>query len=83
MRKNGINRELRPIDGGVCAPEGYKANAVSCGIREDGGLDFAMILSERRCCTEKWKTDNFRTGGSHALGKIYPYLYCKILPLGS
>ena len=49
MRKNGINRELRPIDGGVCAPEGYKANAVSCGIREDGGLDFAMILSERRC----------------------------------
>lgn len=49
MRKNGINRELRPIDGGVCAPEGYKANAVSCGIRKDGGLDFAMILSEKRC----------------------------------
>ncbi len=49
MRKNGINRELRPIEGGVCAPEGYSANAVSCGIRNDGGLDFMMILSRRRC----------------------------------
>ncbi len=49
MRKNGINRELRPIAGGVCAPEGYTANAVSCGIREDGGLDFAMIYSPKRC----------------------------------
>ena len=49
MRKNGINRKLRPIEGGICAPEGYKANAVSCGIRENGGLDFAMILSEKRC----------------------------------
>ena len=49
MRKNGIDRELRPISGGVCAPEGYKANAVSCGIRDNGELDFAMILSERRC----------------------------------
>ncbi len=49
MRKNGINRELRPIDGGVCAPEGYKANAVACGIRKEGGLDFGMIFSERRC----------------------------------
>ena len=49
MRKNGIDRELRPILGGVCAPEGYKANAVSCGIRDNGELDFAMILSERRC----------------------------------
>ncbi len=48
MRKNGINRELRPIEGGVCAPEGYKANAVSCGFKSEG-LDFGMILSERRC----------------------------------
>ncbi len=49
MRKNGVNRELRPIDGGVCAPEGYTANAVSCGLKEDGGLDFMMILSAKRC----------------------------------
>ncbi len=49
MRKNGINRELRPIAGGICAPEGYKANAVACGLKRDGGLDFAMIFSPRRC----------------------------------
>ncbi len=49
MRKNGINRKLTPIEGGVCAPEGYKANAVACGIRENGELDFGMIYSERRC----------------------------------
>lgn len=49
MRKNGINGELRPIEGGVCAPEGYKANAVSCGFRGDSEPDFAMILSEKRC----------------------------------
>ncbi len=49
MRKNGINRELRSIEGGVCAPEGYSANAVSCGIRGEGKPDFMMILSERRC----------------------------------
>ncbi len=49
MRKNGVNRELRPIDGGVCAPEGYEANGVSCGLRNEGGLDFMMILSARRC----------------------------------
>lgn len=49
MRKNGINRELTPIEGGVCAPSGYKANAVCAGIRRDGTPDFAMIFSEKRC----------------------------------
>ncbi len=49
MRKNGIHRELLPVEGGVCAPEGFKANAVSCGIRAGGGLDFGMIFSEKRC----------------------------------
>ncbi len=49
MRKNGINRELRSVEGGVCAPDGYAANAVACGVKEDGELDFAMIFSEKRC----------------------------------
>ena len=49
MRKNGINRELVPIDGGVCAPQGFQAGGIYCGIlpptlmgnnapREDLGL---------------------------------------------
>lgn len=55
MRKNGVNRELRPIDGGVCAVEGFQANAVYCGIAEDcepnGKYDLALIVSEKRCPT--------------------------------
>ena len=31
-RKNGINRELYPIEGGVCAPNGFSANAVCAGF---------------------------------------------------
>lgn len=49
MAKNSINRELRVIEGGVCAPDGYKANGVACGIKENGELDLAIILSEKRC----------------------------------
>ena len=63
MRKNGINRELRPIDGGVCAPEGYKANAVACGIREDGGLDYGIIVSEKRCAVACMYANGDTVGG--------------------
>ncbi len=49
MRKNGINRTLYPIEGGVCAPDGFMANAVACGIREKGELDFGMLFSQKRC----------------------------------
>lgn len=49
MRKNAINRELREIPGGVCAPSGFKVNAISCGIRPNGGLDLGLIATDRRC----------------------------------
>ncbi len=62
MRKNGINRELRPIEGGVCAPDGYSAGAVSCGIRPDGGKDFMMILSQRRCAVGYVGTTGINAG---------------------
>ncbi|MBO5240785.1 MAG: bifunctional ornithine acetyltransferase/N-acetylglutamate synthase [Clostridia bacterium] len=39
MRKNGVNRELEPIEGGVCAPAGFTANGA-------GGL--ALIAGEKR-----------------------------------
>ena len=51
MRKNGINRELRPIDGGICAPEGFKAGAVACGIKGEDDLDLAMIVADKKCRT--------------------------------
>ena len=50
MRKNGVNRELREIDGGVCAPEGFRANAIHCGFTaEEGKKDLALIVADRRC----------------------------------
>jgi len=50
MRKNGINRELREIVGGVCAPEGFFANGVHCGIAEDEEqLDLGLIVADWRC----------------------------------
>ena len=51
MRKNGINRELNPIEGGVCAPDGFKAGAVACGIRSDHEVDLAFIVAEKKCRT--------------------------------
>lgn len=50
MRKNGVNRTLQPIVGGVCAPSGFQANAVICGF--DGGTekpDLALVAADKRC----------------------------------
>lgn len=49
LRKNGINRELIAIEGGVCAPEGFSANGVFCGIDASGREDISLIVSNRRC----------------------------------
>ena len=51
MRKNGINRELRPIDGGICAPEGFRAGGVACGIKDEDKKDLALIIAPRKCRT--------------------------------
>ena len=49
MRKNAVNRQLTPILGGVCAPEGFSAGGVACGIRGNEELDLAVVLSKKRC----------------------------------
>lgn len=51
VRKNGVNRELTPIFGGVCAPEGFRAGSAACGFKENGQLDLGLILPKRRCPT--------------------------------
>ena len=60
---------MRPIEGGVCAPVGYKANAISIGLREDGGLDYAMILSEKRCAVATVYADGNSVGGPVKVSK--------------
>lgn len=49
MRKNGINNDLRFIDGGICAVDGFKAGGVCCGIKNEDEYDLAMIIAERKC----------------------------------
>ena len=52
MRKNGVNREMKPIEGGVCAPAGFSANGVHCGIRKNKEKkDLALIVCEKRAAT--------------------------------
>lgn len=53
MRKNGVNRELILISGGVCAPQGFRANGVFCGFTQAYGdrEDFALILADKRVPT--------------------------------
>ena len=48
MRKNGVNRNLTPIEGGICAPDGFLVGACACGIRPQGE-DFALLLADCRC----------------------------------
>lgn len=50
MRKNGVNRNLTAIEGGICAPDGFLAGACACGIRAQGE-DLALLLADCRCAT--------------------------------
>ncbi len=50
MRKNGIDRTLTPIEGGLCAPVGFSVSATRCGFLKSVGNDedLALILTKRR-----------------------------------
>ena len=59
MRKNGVNRTLTPIDGGVCAPSGFRAGGIYANIerkqenvsRETNIIpraDLGLLLADRR-----------------------------------
>ena len=54
MRKNGVNKNLMPILGGVCAPVGFSASAVYCGIApkntpfyNEEREDLGVIISDK------------------------------------
>ena len=52
MRKNGVNRELSEIEGGLCAPFGFKANGVYAGFGQNiGQKDLMLITADRPCPT--------------------------------
>jgi glutamate N-acetyltransferase/amino-acid N-acetyltransferase len=37
---------MKEISGGVCAPQGFKAGGIACGIKKNNQLDLAVIASE-------------------------------------
>ncbi|MCX4385005.1 MAG: bifunctional ornithine acetyltransferase/N-acetylglutamate synthase, partial [Clostridia bacterium] len=51
------------IEGGVCAPKGFKANGIHCGIRKNASKrDLALIISEKRCSAAAVYTTNLVKG---------------------
>lgn len=43
---------IQQIAGGVCAPKGFRANGVHCGIRKNKvKKDLALIVADKRCAT--------------------------------
>lgn len=54
---------LKEIRGGVCAPKGFKANGVHCGIRKNRNKkDFALIVSEVKAAAAGVYTQNLVKG---------------------
>lgn len=53
----------KEIAGGVCAPRGFKANGIHCGIRKNKTKkDLALIVAERRCAAACVYTKNLVKG---------------------
>ncbi len=50
---------MKHIDGGVCAPEGFSAGGIWCGIRKKNDKkDLALIVSDRPCAAAGMYTTN-------------------------
>lgn len=54
---------IKEVNGGVCAPKGFKANGVHCGIRKNKiKKDFALIVSDVRASAAGVYTSNLVKG---------------------
>ncbi|MCI8590023.1 MAG: bifunctional glutamate N-acetyltransferase/amino-acid acetyltransferase ArgJ [Clostridiales bacterium] len=59
---------LEQINGGVCAPKGYKANGIHCGIRANKTKkDLALVVSEKRAAAAAVYTTNLVQGAPIAV----------------
>lgn len=55
--------KLELIEGGVCAPKGFRASGVHCGIRKNKiKKDLALIVADSRCATACVYTTNLVKG---------------------
>ena len=69
--------EIKKIPGGVCAPKGFKAGGVACGIKASSKKrDLALIYSEKPCAaaavftTNKVKAASVLVSAEHVAGGI-------------
>lgn len=54
---------LTEISGGICAPKGFRANGVHCGIRKNKTKkDLALIVADKRCACAGVYTTNLVKG---------------------
>ena len=64
--------EIKEIAGGVCAPKGFLAAGVHCGIRKSRTKkDLALIVSEKRAAAAAVYTQNLVTGAPLAVTKAH------------
>ena len=49
---------MKQIEGGVTAAKGYKAAGISAGIKKNGSMDMAMIISDAPCVAAGTFTTN-------------------------
>ncbi len=50
------------INGGICAPRGFVASGISCGIRKKGKKDLALVVSQKIAATAGVYTKNLVKG---------------------
>lgn len=52
MRKNAVNRQLKEIDGGICAPSGFYAGGIVCfgdNVSRETKECLSLVMTDRRC----------------------------------
>ena len=59
----GMVRMFKIIEGGICAPKGFSANGIHCGVRKNRTKrDIALIVSEAPCAAAATYTTNLVKG---------------------
>lgn len=64
--------QIQKIEGGVCAPKGFRANGIHCGIRRNKAKkDLALIVSDRRAAAAAVYTTNLVKGAPITVTKAH------------
>jgi glutamate N-acetyltransferase/amino-acid N-acetyltransferase len=70
MSESNLSENMNFVSGGVCAPRGFMANGIHCGIRKNKSkLDLALIYSEETCTAAAVYTQNLVFGAPISVTK--------------